>query len=105
VTNFTVYLRNKKGVWYVITSGTKQATRVVDDDGVHAMSTLLNEKIETGDVIELELEGETTTAMVLLSTGEMVILDLNDGSTPLVARVDELGDFRLFAPERLGLAA
>jgi hypothetical protein len=69
------------------------------------MSTLLNEKIETGDVIELELEGETTTAMVLLSTGEMVILDLNDGSTPIVARLDELGDFRLFAPERLGLAA
>ena len=69
------------------------------------MSTLLNEKIETGDVIELELEGETTTAMVLLSTGEMVILDLNDGSTPIVARVDELGDFRRFAPEQLGLAA
>ena len=69
------------------------------------MSTVVNEKIETGDVIELELEGETTTAMVLLSTGEMVILDLNDGSTPIVARVDELGDFRLFTPERLGLAA
>ena len=99
MTNFTVYQRNKKGVWYVITSGTKHATRVVDDDGVHAMSTLLNEKIETGDVIELELEGETTTAMVLL------IFDLNDGSTPRVARIDELGEFRLFAPERLGLAA
>ncbi len=31
------------------------------------MSTLLNEQIETGDVIELELDGETATAMVLLS--------------------------------------
>ena len=105
MTNFTVYQRNKKGVWYVITSGTKHATRVVDDDGVQAMSTLLNEQIETGDVIELELDGETATAMVLLSTGEMVIYDLNDGSTPRVARIEELGEFRLFAPERLGLAA
>jgi hypothetical protein len=69
------------------------------------MSTLLNEKIETGDVIELDIDGETTTAMVLLSTGEMVILDLNDGSTPRVARLDELGDVRRFAPEHLGLAA
>lgn len=60
------------------------------------MSTMLRTQIATGDVIEMVIGGEWTTAMVLLATEEAIILDLCDGSTPVVSRADELGDYRLF---------
>lgn len=60
------------------------------------MSTMVQAQIATGDVIEMMIEGEWTTAMVLLATDEAIILDLCDGSTPVVSRADELGDYRLF---------
>ncbi len=60
------------------------------------MSTMLKTQIATGDVIEMVIGGEWTTAMVLLATEEAIILDLCDGSTPVVSRADELGDYRLF---------
>ncbi len=60
------------------------------------MSTMLKAQIATGDVIEMVIGGEWTTAMVLLATEEAIILDLCDGSTPVVSRADELGDYRLF---------
>jgi hypothetical protein len=61
------------------------------------VSTLANETIETGDIIELKLDNEQwATAMVLLATPEAVILDLLDDSTPIVVRVDEIAEFRNF---------
>ncbi len=63
------------------------------------MSTLTNERIETGDVIELTHEGALISALVLLATEDAVILDACDDSTPFVMRNSDLVDFRLFQPE------
>ena len=60
------------------------------------MTTLLNEKIETGDVIEVALNGEPTSTLVLLATDEFAILDACDGSTPFVVKRDELVEYRKF---------
>lgn len=62
------------------------------------MTTVLMERIETGDVIELVLNGEPTTALVLLASENAVILDACDGSTPFVVKQDELVDYRKFDP-------
>jgi hypothetical protein len=63
------------------------------------MTTLLNELIETGDVLELGRDGDVVTAMVLLATDEAIILDACDGSTPFIVRRDELVEYRKFDPE------
>lgn len=52
--------------------------------------------IMTGDVIEVDVNGEAVTALVLLATPEAVILDPCDGSTPLVFRPEHLGEVRIF---------
>lgn len=62
------------------------------------MDTLL-QPIETGDVLELAAADDAVTAMVLLATDEFLVLDRCDGSTPFVLRLDELGDYRRFAPQ------
>ena len=62
------------------------------------MTTVLMEQLETGDVIELDRDGDPVTALVLHATDEFVILDLCDGSTPFVAKHDELVDYRKFEP-------
>jgi len=61
------------------------------------MSTLLGERINTGDVVELAHEGQWVSALVLLATAEAVILDLCDGSTPFVVRAEELAEYRVFS--------
>ncbi len=63
------------------------------------MSTILNERIETGDVIELHRDGELISALVLLATDDAVILDACDDTTPFVVRRSDLVDYRLFQPE------
>jgi len=62
------------------------------------MTTILNDIIEAGDVIELERSGETISALVLLAADQAVILDACDGSTPFVVKRDELVDYRKFVP-------
>ncbi len=66
------------------------------------MNTVMEQKIETGDVLELVLPDaagvEAVSAMVLLATDEFVILDRCAGSTPFVLRFDEFGDYRRFEP-------
>ncbi len=52
----------------------------------------------TGDVIEVDVDGDAVTAIVLLATPEAVILDPCDGSTPLVFRPEHLGLVRVFDP-------
>jgi hypothetical protein len=62
------------------------------------MTTLLNDTIETGDVLEIIRDGETISALVLLAADTAVILDACDGSTPFVVKRDELVDYRKFVP-------
>ena len=57
-------------------------------------------RLRTGDVIEIEIAGEMASAMVLLASGDAVILDACDGSTPFVVRLSDLGDVRVFDPRR-----
>jgi hypothetical protein len=52
--------------------------------------------VMTGDVIEIDVEGEAITALVLLATPEAVILDPCDGSMPMVFRPEHLNDARVF---------
>ena len=61
--------------------------------------------VPDGAVIEMELDGEPMTALVLLAGDELMIVDPCDGSTPFVVRYDEVGPFRVFEPALLGLAA
>lgn len=62
------------------------------------MTTLLNEQIETGDVIEITLGDNVISALVLLAADQAVILDACDGSTPFVLKRDELVEYRKFNP-------
>ncbi|MFW2333957.1 hypothetical protein [Ilumatobacter sp.] len=62
------------------------------------MTTLLNERIETGDVIEIAYGGDVISALVLLAADQAVILDACDGSTPFVVKRDELVEYRKFNP-------
>ncbi len=63
------------------------------------MSTLLGERIETGNVLEVRIDGEWASALVLLASDEAVILDLCDGSTPVVLQAEELQEYRLFVAD------
>ena len=62
------------------------------------MTTILNDTIEAGDVIELVRGDDTISALVLLAADEAVILDACDGSTPFVVKRDELVEYRKFVP-------
>ncbi len=62
------------------------------------MTTLTNEILESGDVIEIDRDGETISALVLLAADTAIILDACDGSTPFVVKRDELTNFRKFVP-------
>jgi hypothetical protein len=60
------------------------------------MGTILGDTIEAGSVLEVKVDDQWLTALVLLANDEAVILDLCDGSTPVVVRSEELGEYRLF---------
>jgi hypothetical protein len=62
------------------------------------MTTLLNERIDTGDVIEITVGDDVISALVLLAADEALILDACDGSTPFVVKRDELVEYRKFDP-------
>lgn len=62
------------------------------------MSTLLGIRIETGDIVEIDIAGESITAMVLLATEEAAIFDPCDGSTPFVLKPEQLDSVRVFTP-------
>ena len=53
-------------------------------------------RLRAGDVIELEIDDEMVTAMVLLANSETVIFDLCDGTMPCVARQQDLSKVRVF---------
>jgi hypothetical protein len=58
-------------------------------------------RLRGGDVIELEIDGDIVSALVLLANNENVIFDLCDGKMPCVARQEDLAHVRVFD----GLAA
>jgi hypothetical protein len=49
-----------------------------------------------GDVVEIEMDGESTTALVLLVSDAAAIFDPCDGSVPFVLPLDELPLVRVF---------
>lgn len=67
------------------------------------IATTSSAHLAAGNVIELDLNGEATTGLVLLVNDLAVIIDRCDGSTPLVIQHDELSNVRVFSP--LSLAA
>ena len=62
------------------------------------MTTLLNEQINTGDVLEITVGDDVVSALVLLAADEALILDACDGSTPFVVKREELVEYRKFLP-------
>jgi hypothetical protein len=58
-------------------------------------------RLRGGEVIELEVDGDVVSALVLLANNENVIFDLCDGNMPFVARQQDLANVRVFD----GLAA
>lgn len=70
-----------------------------DKDG-NTMNSTMN-RLRGGDVIELEIDGDVVSALVLLANNENVIFDLCDGNMPCVARQEDLANVRVFN----GLAA
>jgi hypothetical protein len=61
--------------------------------------------IHSGDVIEFEGPEGTTSALVLLASGDALILDTLDGSTPVSVLTCELEGVRVFDPVALELLA
>jgi hypothetical protein len=53
-------------------------------------------RLRAGNVIELEMNGDVMSALVLLANSETVIFDLCDGSMPFVARPEDLASVRVF---------
>jgi len=69
-----------------------------DETTTTARTTRRTTAVPDGAVIEIELEGEPMTALVLLAGDELMILDACDGSTPFVVRQCDLVDYRIFDP-------
>jgi hypothetical protein len=80
------------------TNGNQLDVSLVPDDG-EGMMDATEVKIEDGDVIELDVDGERTTALVLLTSEESLIADPCDGRVPLVLRYEQLESVRVFRPE------
>jgi hypothetical protein len=53
-------------------------------------------RLRTGDVIEVDIENDGVSALVLLATDEFLILDPCDDRTPIVVRAEDLGPVRVF---------
>jgi hypothetical protein len=60
------------------------------------MSAVAN-MVCTGDVVEVEIDGEVVSALVLLTSDDTVILDACDGRTPFVVRPSELAGSRVYS--------
>ena len=63
------------------------------------MSTLLGDTIEAGNVLEVKVDGEWVSALVLLATDDAVILDPCDGTMPVVVEAEDLREYRIFTAD------
>ena len=84
-------------MWHTA-NGRKPAAEAKTTTERRDMTTLLNDTIDAGDVIEITRNGDVISALVLLAADEAVILDACDGSTPFVVKRDELVEYRKFVP-------
>ena len=83
--------------------GVIPARTSVSDNSTRADNTMntATTRLRAGDVIELEIDGEVVSALVLLANRETVIFDFCDDTMPCVARQEDLMNVRVFD----GLAA
>ena len=61
------------------------------------MISAVADTVRTGDVVEIEADGELLSALVLLTSHDTVILDACDGRTPFVVRPSELAGSRVYS--------
>jgi hypothetical protein len=55
-----------------------------------------NKNFAAGDVVEIEIDGESVTALVLLVSDAAAIFDPCDGTVPFVLPLDEMPVVRVF---------
>ena len=60
------------------------------------MTTMLMERLQTGDVIEIKSGDDVITVLVLLATDDALVIDPCDGATPFVLNIEELVEYRKF---------
>jgi hypothetical protein len=65
------------------------------------MTTMLMEKLNTGDVLEIATDDDVITVLVLLATEESLVLDPCNGDTPFVVNSEELVNYRRFDAEAM----
>jgi hypothetical protein len=72
---------------------------------MHEQMSANRPTIHDGDVIEIDGPQGAVTALVLLATPKMVILDLCDDSTPVVLERSVLRPYRIFSDADLAAVA
>jgi hypothetical protein len=72
---------------------------------MHEQTPAPGPTIHDGDVIEIDGPQGGVTALVLLATAKMVILDLCDDSTPVVLERASLRPYRVFSDASLAAVA
>jgi hypothetical protein len=66
------------------------------------MNTMVMERLETGDVIEIAgADGDVMTVLVLLATEDSLVLDPCNDDTPFVLNREELLEYRRFDAESM----
>ena len=66
------------------------------------MNTIVLERLNTGDVIEMTtVDNEVITVLVLLATDDALVLDPCNDETPFVLRIEELTEYRRFDAEAM----
>jgi hypothetical protein len=71
---------------------------------MHEQTPARRPTIQDGDVIEVDGPDGAVTALVLLATPKMVILDLCDESTPVVIERHLLRPYRVFSDAPIAAA-
>ena len=72
---------------------------------MHEQTPANGPSMQDGDVIEIDALDGPVTALVLLVNAKMVILDLCDGSTPLVLDRVDMRPYRVFSDAVLAAVA
>jgi hypothetical protein len=72
---------------------------------MHEQTLANGPSMQDGDVIEIDAPDGPVTALVLLANAKMVILDLCDGSTPVVLDRIDLRPYRVFSDTALAAVA
>ena len=66
------------------------------------MTTMLMERLETGDVLEIRTpDRDVITVLVLLATEDALVLDPCNDETPFVINIEELVEYRRFDAESM----